>query len=56
MCFSLVSASLSICPSRRWISGALPHYSPTATSLPHPGNRGWNRYGPQTWQEPAGRA
>ena len=54
MCFSLVFACLSVhlgavsqepCPS-----------TPTPTSLPHSGNRGQNRYGPQAWRELAGRA
>lgn len=51
MCFSLVFACLSVSPSVGRISEALPCY----TDLPHPGNRTWNRYGPQFWWEPAGR-
>lgn len=53
MCFSLVFACLSV-----WeldLRSLVP-LLPAATSLPHPGSRGWNRSGCQAWWEPAGGA
>ena len=48
---------LSICQAGGWISGDLLDYLPFL--LPphsHPGNGTWNRYGPTSWWDPAGRA
>lgn len=58
MCFSLVFACLSVRLSvwglyLRSLAQLLPL---TSTSLPHPGNRTRNRYDPQFWWEPAGKA
>lgn len=50
---------MSICPTVSLRAGSQeprPATHPTYTSLPNPGNRTWNRYGPQSWWEPAGRA
>lgn len=58
MCFSLVFACLSVRLSV-WgmdLRSLAQRLTLTYTSLPHPGNRTWNRYGPQSWLEPAGRA
>lgn len=51
MCFSLVFACLSVCLGAG-SQELCPATHPTYTSLPHPGNRTWNRYGPQSWWEP----
>lgn len=58
MCFSLVFACLSVRLSVRGMDlrSLAQRLTLTYTSLPHPGNRTWNRYGPQSWLEPAGRA
>lgn len=54
MCFSLVFACLSVRLSVWELDlGSLAPLLPAPTPLPHPGNRGWNRYGPQAWWEPA---
>lgn len=53
---------MSVCPSVSRCGGGAGSQEPclatppTPTSLPHPGNGTWNRYGPQSWWEPAGRA
>lgn len=50
MCFSLVFACLSVRLSV-WgldLRSLAPLLPLTSTSLPHPGNRTWNRYGPQS--------
>lgn len=52
MCFSLVFACLSVSRSVGLGAGSQEPCSathPTYASLPHPGNRTWDRYGPQSW-------